>query len=328
MESIDYSVIIRTTGKAGAKYARLLESIEGLIPRPREVIVVLPDGYDRPPERLGWETFYFCPKGMVTQRLYGIQMCRTPYALISDDDIAFGPDFVQQLYQPVKSGEFGLSAGPLLEFFPPKGLQTLFWALGAAAVPARHPDARYTSMLRSTGYVYNRNIDLTQTRIYEAQSAAWTCFFADIEKLRSIHMEDELWLDRLGYSAHDDTVMFYKAWLRGNKTAIVSTAAYQHLDGKTSTKGRPVQVKRSMGFTRAVLWHRFFYLQSRGPEKLWAVLCFAYRTVFQSLTDLVRCIAGKRPFAEVKAYIEGTAVGLNWVKTDEYQGMPPLLEHK
>lgn len=328
MEMIDYSVIIRTTGKAGVKYAKLLESIEGLTPRPREVIVVLPEGFELPPERLGWETFYFCPKGMVTQRLYGIQMCRTPYALISDDDIAFGPDFVQQLYQPVKDGRYGLSAGPLLEFFPPKGVQTLFWALGAAAVPARSRDARYTSMLRSTGYVYNRNIDLENTCIYEAQSAAWTCFFADIEKLRSIRMEDELWLDRLGYSAHDDTVMFYKAWLRGIKTAIVSTAAYQHLDGKTSTKGRPVQVKKAMGFTRFILWHRFFYEQARGPEKLWCVACIAYRTLFQSCTDLIRCAAGKRPFAEVKAYIEGTAYAMKWTKTQEYQMLPPLVEQK
>lgn len=326
MENLNYSVVIRTTGKAGAKYARLLASIEALEPRPREVIVVLPEGYALPPERLGWETFHFCPKGMVTQRLYGIQVCKTPYALISDDDIDFAPDFVTKLARPVMTGGYGISAGPLLELFPPKGMQTLFWALGAAAIPARKADAPYTAMLRTTGYVYNRNIDLESERIYEAQSAAWACFFADVAKLRSIHMEDELWLDKLGYSAHDDTVMFYKAWLRGIRTAIVSTAAYQHLDGKTSTKGRPVQVKRAMGFTRYVLWHRFFYEQAKGLEKPWCVVCIAYRSLFQSVTDLIRCIAGKRPFAEVKAYLEGTVQAMKWVKSEEYQTIPPLMD--
>ena len=163
VEMIDYSVVIRTTGKAGEKYAALLRSIDALEPKPREVIVVLPEGYDLPPERLGWETFHFCPKGMVTQRFYGIRVCRTPYALISDDDIAFDPDFVQKLYQPVKDGRYGLSAGPLLEFFPPKGIQTLFWALGAAAIPAGDRNARYTTVIPSTGYVYNRRIDLEHT---------------------------------------------------------------------------------------------------------------------------------------------------------------------
>ena len=326
MEPLNYSVIIRTTGKAGEKYACLLASIEALEPRPTEVVVVLPEGYDLPPERLGWETFYFCPKGMVTQRLYGIQVCKTPYALICDDDIAFGSDFVQQLSRPVMDGGYGISAGPLLELFPPKGIQSLFWALGAAAVPSHNSDAPYTVMLRTTGYIYNRNIDLEHTRIYEAQSYCWACFFADMEKLRNIHMEDEIWLDKLGYSAHDDTVMFYKAWLRGVKTAIVSTAAYQHLDGKTSTHGRPVQVKRAMGFTRLVLWHRFFYAQASGLEKPWCLVCIAYRTMFQSCTDLIRCIAGKRPFAEVKAYIEGTIHAIKWVKTPEYQNLPQLVE--
>lgn len=328
MEQLSYSVIIRTTGKAGEKYARLLESIEALEPRPAEVVVVLPEGYDLPPERLGWESFYFCPKGMVTQRLYGIQVCKTPYALICDDDIAFGPDFVQQLSRPVLDGSYGISAGPLLELFPPRGVQSIFWALGAAAIPARRSDAAYTTMIPTTGYIYNRSIDLEHTRIYEAQSYCWACFFADMKKLRSIHMEDELWLDRLGYSAHDDTVMFYKAWLRGIKTAIVSTAAYQHLDGKTSTQGRPVQVKKAMGFTRFILWHRFFYEQARGLKKPWCVACIAYRTLFQSCTDLIRCAAGKRPFAEVKAYIEGTAYAMKWTKTQEYQMLPPLVEQE
>lgn len=326
MDRLSYSVVIRTTGKAGEKYAGLLSSIEALQPRPREVIVVLPEGFELPPERLGWETFYFCPRGMVIQRLHGLQVCKTPYALVCDDDVAFGPDFVQQLAAPVVEGSYGLSAGPLLEFFPPKGLQTAFWALGAAAVPARSADAPYTTMLRSTGYVYNRNIDLEHTRIYEAQSAPWTCFFADVEKLRSIHMEDELWLDSLGYSAHDDTVMFYKAWLRGIRTAIVSTAAYRHLDGKTSTRGRPIQVKRAMGFTRFVLWHRFFYAQARGPQRLWCALCMGYRTLFQCGVDLLLGICGKSGLARVKAYIDGTRQAMRWVKTEEYRDLPPLVE--
>ena len=73
MIDIDYSVIIRTTGKANEKYQELLNSIRELIPAPKEVIVVLPEGFDIPNERLGYETYYFSPKGMVVQRLTGIK---------------------------------------------------------------------------------------------------------------------------------------------------------------------------------------------------------------------------------------------------------------
>lgn len=324
MEKLDYSVIIRTTGKAGEKYATLLRSIDALVPRPREVIVVLPEGYELPPERLGWETFHFSPKGMVNQRSYGILVCKTPYALVTDDDISFDPDFVRQLSSPVMDGSYGISAGPLLELFPPKGIQSLFWALGAAAVPALSASAPYATMLKTTGYAYNRNIDLEHTRIYDTQTSCGACFFADMEKLRSIHLEEELWLDKLGYAAQEDTVTFYKAWLRGIRTAIVSTAVYEHLDGKTSTRSKSLQVKRSMGFTRTVLWHRFFYHRASLPGKLWAVLCYGYRTLFQTAVDLVRICIGKRPFGETKAFLEGVSIALKWTKTDEYKYLAPV----
>ena len=175
---IDYSVIIRTTGKAGEKYRQLLRSIAALEPKPREVIVVLPQGYDLPEDRLGWETFYFCPKGMVIQRLYGIARCKTPYALISDDDIAFGPDFVEKLHRPLAEGKYGISAGPLPEFFPGKGLSTMMSVLTGASGPSLFHRDRYNTVWRTTGYSFNRN--LKPGKLYETQSAAWTCFYADV----------------------------------------------------------------------------------------------------------------------------------------------------
>lgn len=66
---IDYSVIIRTTGKANTKYQRLLETIDQLEPQPKEIIVVLPEGNPLPEEKLGKETYYYSPKGMVIQRM-------------------------------------------------------------------------------------------------------------------------------------------------------------------------------------------------------------------------------------------------------------------
>ena len=121
IESIDYSVIIRTTGNAHEKYQALLNSISGLEPQPKEVIVVLPEGYDAPAERLGWETILFCPKGMVRQRVEGVAACKTENALICDDDISFSPDFVQKLYKPLKEGRGAFSAAPLYSFLPEKG---------------------------------------------------------------------------------------------------------------------------------------------------------------------------------------------------------------
>lgn len=320
---IDYSVIIRTTGKAGEKYRRLLESIAELEPQPREVIVVLPEGYNLPEDKLGWETFYHCPKGMVIQRLHGIAMCKTPYALVSDDDIAFEPDFVQKLHAPVATGEYGLSAGPLTEFFPGKGLPTIMSVLTGASGPSVFHRKRYNTVLRTTGYSFNRNIK--PGKLYETQSAAWTCFYADIEKLRSIHFEDEMWLDMNGYSAHDDTAMFYKAWLRGIKSVIVADAPYQHLDAKTSTKGKMVKALYATGFNDVVFWHRF--LSGNNPiERLWSRVCIHFRLTAQKFYNRLNKLRGRMTAEEVLAFDNGVKAAWEWIRTEDYKKLPSVLE--
>lgn len=320
---IDYSVIIRTTGKAGEKYRRLLDSVTALEPQPKEVIVVLPEGYDLPQEQLGWETFYHCPKGMVIQRLHGIARCRTPYALICDDDIAFGPDFVRKLHEPLAEGKYGLSAGPLPEFFPGKGLPTIMSVLTGASGPSVFHRDRYNTVWRTTGYSFTRNI--RPGRLYETQSAPWTCFYADIAKLRSIRFEDELWLDLNGYSAHDDTAMFYKAWLRGIKSVIVADAPYQHLDAKTSTRGNMEKALYATGFNDVVFWHRF--LSGKKPmERIWSKLCIRYRLGTQWLYNRLNKLRGRMSAEEIGAFERGLAAGWEWLDSETYKNLPSILE--
>lgn len=317
---IDYSVIIRTTGKAGEKYRKLLQSIAALEPQPKEVIVVLPEGYALPEDQLGRETFCFCPKGMVIQRLTGIAQCKTPYALVSDDDIAFGPDFVQKLHAPLATGEYGIAAGPLPEFFPGKGLPTVMSVLTGASGPSLFHKNRYNTVWKTTGYSFNRNIQ--PGRLYETQSAAWTCFFADVEKLRSICFEDELWLDMNGYSAHDDTCMFYKAWLRGIKSVIVADALYQHLDAKTSTRGNMEKALYATGFNDVVFWHRFL----SGEHPIWSKLCIHYRLFTQKLYHQLNKLRGRMTAEEAAAFDNGVTAGWAWLNTVEYQNLPSVLE--
>ena len=58
-----YSIVIRTLGKAGEKYQTMLQCIDKLNDKPDEVLVVIPQGYDLPNERLGYEKFVRSEKG-------------------------------------------------------------------------------------------------------------------------------------------------------------------------------------------------------------------------------------------------------------------------
>lgn len=325
MEQIDYSVIIRTIGKAGEKYRALLASIDALEPRPVEVIVVLPESYDLPKDVLGWETFVFSPKGMVVQRMEGIAKCRTRYALICDDDVRFGPDFVQKLYAPIRDGIGSFSAGPLYSFLPRKGIRAFTDTVtGAAAPTVFHRKDRYVSVLRTTGYSYNRR--LKDGRYYEAQSAPWTCFFADIDALRRLDICGETWLDSHGYSAFDDQTMFYKGWLNGSKTVIVPEALYEHMDAKTSTRNNKPSVMYSMAYNRIVFWHRFVYSMQRDSlHRAFARAALNYRLSWQWGIEWIRCFLGKLSREEKRILRQGTKDGFAFLKSEEYKKLPDVL---
>lgn len=327
MEHIDYAVIIRTIGKAGEKYQNLLNSIARLDPQPREVIVVLPEGYAEPEEKLGWETFYYSPKGMVSQRMYGINKCKSPYALICDDDVCFEPDFVCKLHKPIAEGLCSLSAGPLYSFLPVKGPKAAISAFSGASAPTLFHRDRYISVLRTAGYSYNRHLQPEKKKYYEAQSLAWTCFYADVSALRSIGLEDEVWLDANGYAAYDDQTMFYKAWLRGIKTMVVADAFYEHQDAKTSTRNNKPIVLRCLALNRLIFWHRFIYsMESNCFGRAWAKLCFDYRLLWDKAWAWFYYVGRRYSKADRDTILQAYRDGWSYVKSEAYRKLPPVRE--
>lgn len=329
MDNICYSVIIRTTGQAGQKYARLLSCIAALQPKPEAVLVVLPEGAEPPEEQLGWESFYYCPKGMVRQRLYGLKKCRSPYALFCDDDIAFLPDFVQKLHKPLKDGIAQLSAGPLLSFFPQKGVQAALSMILGNTAPMFPWRNMYVRVLRSTGYSYNRKIDASKCLYYPSESLAWTCFYAETAAMRRIHLEAETWLDAHGYAAMDDQTMFYKAHICGIHTVVVADAPYEHLDAKTSTKSpqNRQNVNYSIGFNRVVFWHRFLFSLHRSiPERVLDRVCFYYQCICTGIYSRINVFRGKKQASDHQKLIAGMLDGARYVKSQGYKNLPPVKE--
>lgn len=324
---IDYSVIIRTTGKAGEKYNELLKSIKRLEPQPKEVIVVLPNGYKKPEEQIGTETFCFCPKGMVRQRMEGINICETEYALICDDDVSFDKDFVKKLYKPIRSHHYSFSIGPLYSFLPKKGKQFFICLITGSAMPSIFHRNRYISVLKGTGYSYNKH--LKSDHYAETQSAAWTCFFANIADLRRLHFDEEFWLDMNGYSALDDQTMFYKAWLMGMKTVVVPDALYKHLDAKTSKRNNSIAFCYTLTFNRVVFWHRFIYKIEKGLfGKLAAVICFNYRMFWISVLELILYKRRRITKEELMMIRKGYAEGKRFIKNSKaYKDLPAIKKN-
>ena len=322
MRDSNYSVIIRTIGKASEKYQRLLDSIDELKPKPYEVIVVLPEGYALPKQQLGWERFVFSKKGMVTQRLYGMEACVTPYALFCDDDVEFDSDFVKKLMAPIAEMGCAFTAGPLYDFLPPKGLNTFINTICGSAAPTVFHKTNYCTVLNTTGYSFNRH--LKESKLYYAQSLPWTCFFADVEKMKMVELDKEmLWLDKHGYGAMDDLTMFYKAYLLGYNTCVIPNALYKHNDAKTSTRDNTGHVDYALSFNRLVFWHRFLYKRKRGIHaKMWSKICFGYNIFTRLVLCVFSDIRGKKDYSSFKIYRKGFKDATLYLKSDDYKSLP------
>ncbi len=323
----EYSIAIRTIGKAGEKYRKLLSSIDASVHRPRKVVVVLPEGYEPPEDRLGYEEFVYCPKSMIGQRLEALKHIDSEYTLFLDDDISFSPDFVDKLLEPLEEGKFDCSTGPLFSFFPASRAGKIAGTLtGSVSVSFFNRDM-YVKILRSGGWSYH-TFNTEEKRYYPTESFAWTCFMIRTQCLRDIDMEDEIpWLEKHGYAVGDDRVMAYKLVKRGYKACIVSNALYEHNDAKTSTSSQEmVNTKPSfcMGFFHVLFWKRFILdLETGWLGKTADRICFAYWLVSMFGYHCLKSV-NKHNRSISKAFFRGVREGIRFMHTREFEDLPAV----
>ena len=323
----EYSIAIRTLGRAGEKYQKLLDSIKKSGIQPQKVVVVLPEGYDLPAERLGCEQFVYCPKSMIGQRIEALNYINTEYTLFLDDDIEFDESFVEKLLEPLDAGLFDCSTGPLFSFFPQSLAGRIAGTLTASVSLSFLRRDMYVKILRSGGWSYH-TFDTTQKRCYPTESFAWTCFMIRTQVMRDLHMEDEqVWLERFGYACGDDRVMAYKLVKLGYKACIVANALYAHNDARTSTSAQEMNNTKPvfcMYYMHVVFWNRF--IQNMEKNKVYRALnrvCFSYWQFAMLGYHVLKGIRleGRPRFG---AFIQGLREGKRYVRSQEYQTLLPV----
>ncbi len=326
-----YAIAIRTIGKAGDKYQKLLDSIRNSRILPEKVIVVLPEGYALPRERLGWETFVYAPKSMIIQRIEALKHIDSPYTLFLDDDIEFDSGFVEKLLCPLTEGQFDCSTGPLFSFFPTSIAGIIAGTLTASVSKSLFHRDMYVKILRSGGWSYH-TFDTAQKRYYPTESFAWTCFMIRTDVMRSLRMEDEqIWLERFGYACGDDRVMAYKLIKQGFKACIVSNAVYHHNDARTSTSKEEmddVKPKYCMYYMHTVFWHRFIQdPETSSFQKIQNRFWFGYWKKSMEGYYLLKSMDKKnRKYA--KAFRAGVAEGERYVGSTEYKNLPQIYKYE
>lgn len=288
--TFSYSIVIRTLGNTGEKYRRMLDAIGRQTVQPEEVLVVIPHGYELD-HQLGTERIVRSEKGMVTQRVVGIQEATGDYLLVLDDDLDFPTDFVEKLHKTLQQRNLDC----VLSFCRGwnDGKKTPTEAPKPQKPSAKQLIENKIRNLRSafTGQAFYTNrrsefFDVTTTtaghRTYMrneqglCSTGSFQCFFIKNEVAKRVRMEEELWLEQgrlTKYASFDDGVFYYKLYLQGGRIAYAQDTGYLHLDAAAGRQAtNPVEAKRiriyAMARNRIIFWHRHIWGNKKNLKTL------------------------------------------------------------
>lgn len=319
---MEYSVVIRTLGKAGEKYQRMLDSLKLQSIFPKEIIIYIAEGYDIPKETIGIERYVYVKKGMVAQRALPYDEVSTEYILFLDDDVYLPTDGVERLYNALQENDADVVSPDVFPNAERSFLSSMLMAVSGRMV-ARRDDGKWGyKVMRNSGYSYNNS---PRKSVYRSQTNAGPCFFCRKNDFLSIDFQDELWMDNLTYALGDDQVMFYKMHLCGLKVLTIYDSGIVHLDAGSTMMS--MDKKRSMIYSdfwfKTVFWHRFIY----KPERCWGVRCYdfvclAYALLFTLFISLIK--------------FEFDILGIKWnaiksaiafLKSETYRKLPLIVKN-
>lgn len=322
MKSKEYSIVIRTLGTAGCKYQALLDSINAQTLLPKEVIVVIPHGYELPPERLGYEKFVRSEKGMVIQRCVGLSEMTTELGLFLDDDLSFDSRFAETLVEGIDKYDADVVFPILKELLPQTKKQKFLAAITFSAIPFKS-SKWYTKIYRNGSYGYC-NQALTEESYY-AMTAPGACFLTKKASFEQIHFEEELWLESTPYALPEDQVMFYKFFLNNSIVKGLTTCLYNHLDAGGKSIGRAQIAAYSMSRNKLIFWHRFIYSYVHNKINCAYSLLSYIMTVCVNITiAFILTLIGLKPFILTKESIKGLIDGYKFIHSYQYKTMTPV----
>lgn len=314
---IEYSIVIRTLGTAGEKYLALLNSIKKLNIQPKEILVVLPEGYNPPKEQLGYEKFIYSPKGMVAQRVFGGQAARSKYILFLDDDVTFETNFIEKLSYPIEAGLCAVTVPAPVQLPPEKGLTKIIPSITMSAVSLKRNKGYFTRIIRSGGWTYSRYNIEHKPYLY-THSASGICCFCLNKIFNLINFSEDLWLQGVRYPLWEDQVMYYKFWKNGFKVMCVPEAAIEHLDAGGNSEGRAKDAAFANGRNKVIFWYKYIYKDEKSIfYRALDKMCLFYHLYSNILFLWIADFRKSKQCKIASSYLNGVKEGFRFIHENE-----------
>lgn len=314
---MEYTVVIRTLGKAGEKYQTMLESLKVQTIPPKNIFVYIAEGYPIPKETIDEERYIYVKKGMVAQRALPYSEVETEYILFLDDDLVFPPNTVEGMYKALINCH-GDVISP--DIFPnaTRSLKSELMMTISGRMRARRCDKTWGyKVMRNGGYSYNKH----PQEVMSSQTNAGACFLCRKDDFLRLHFEDELWLDSTSYPLGEDQVMYYKMYLKGMKILTWYKSGFVHLDagGNTSPEKEQKLIYSDFRF-KTIFWHRFIWQCEKGLLlKIWSILCIGYAFGFALGISILK---GEWKIFQLKR--DAIKDGIAFIHSESYKKLPKV----
>lgn len=178
---------------------------------------------------------------------------RPDFILAVDDDIEFGPHFMEQLLEIVRNHNIDLLS-PTKENRQPRKKRMFQRLLGGRTESSRYP---YKIAIGPAGsFIVNNSLPGS---VNPTQSGIGQCLLIKTGLTHKLKYRMEMWLDQTRYAWPEDQVFFYKAYLLGLNVMACKTPTFVHLDGKAgvTSKQRKVDGAYVSGRNGYIFWYRF-----------------------------------------------------------------------
>lgn len=310
----EYTVVIRTLGKAGEYYQKTLDSIKQQTIKPSEVIVYIAEGYLCPLETIGIEKYVYVKKGMVAQRALKYDEVKTEFILFLDDDVYLPPKGVETLFKEMQEYDGNVISPYVFYNHKRTRVEKIRLTLLGKEVCRLFGNKWGFKVLATGGFSY---VNRPKKRVYESQTNAGPCFLCKKDDFLKIKFNEEKWLDEVPYAIPEDQVMFYKMYLNKLKVLTSFDSGIVHLDAGSSTgySDKITKLIYSEYRNKLIFWYRFIYKSENNVLlKCWKIICIFYMLGLQSIKALYRFIKGERK--EALAFINGVHNAYKFISND------------
>ena len=323
-EPLTYSIAIRTLGTAGDKFRTELESICSQTVQPERVIVYIADGYERPDFTAGKEEYVWVKKGMMSQRILPYDEITSDCIFMLDDDVLLAPDSAEKMLLAMMEHHADCVGADVFQNHRMPLKTKVYAALANLVFP--HGDRTWAFKIRRNGS-FSYNVRPTSD-FHWSQSCGGPAMLWRKDALLNIHLEDERWLDRLGFAYGDDQLETYKLHANHGRLGVLYDAGITNLDAQSASDAFKKGPEYFYTRTKAMfmVWWRTCYKNGKDTawSRLLAGIAFSLKALWLVPVMTVAAIV-KRNTRILSSYFRGLRDGWKVVHTPEFQALPPYI---